>query len=39
MSFLIKDKALLEKYSEILEKVRNIVIKKLITNLYIPKNI
>ena len=38
-AFLMKGKEFLEKYNEILVKVRNIIEKDLIVNLYITKNI
>ena len=37
--FLIKKEKVLVKYMKILEKVSNIIQKKLIVNLYIAKNI
>ena len=39
MSFLIKDDELLEKYSEIWDKVSNSMKKDLIVNLYTMTNI
>ena len=39
MSFLIKDKKLLEKYNEIWKKVSNIIKKNLTVNQYTMKNI
>ena len=39
MSFLIKDKKLLEKYNDIWKKVSNIIKKNLTVNQYTMKNI
>ena len=39
MYFMIKDENFFDKYINILEKVSNIIIKKLIVNLYIIKSI